>query len=304
MTDISFHSSTIEGVNAKYADTIAFLEEGIQTQHLSLTDATILRNHYNTIRMILEGTHFPEQPGDVCVSEYDIRCIHACISDGLLRERHMQGRLRHTGVEITGSRYIPLSNPVTIELHFKEIIVKANRIKDPWEKSFFLMAHLPYLQPFTDCNKRTARLACNIPLLSNGAMPISWIDVDKTEYADATMSLYEHNSCFGLGELYCQAYERSVERFELNYKSREPDRVEILYAKEISQTIKMAIVENTDDHIPANVLPEHRAAFVKVTDEILEAIKENEMVAGPYRIAQNEVQRWRNSKADENQPKE
>lgn len=48
-------------------------------------------------------------------------------------------------------------------MHF--LADKANQIGDPFgEQSFFMM--VPYLQPFADINKRTARLASNLPLFS------------------------------------------------------------------------------------------------------------------------------------------
>ncbi len=39
---------------------------------------------------------------------------------------------------------------------------RVNRIDDPFEQSFFVVVHLPYLQPFADINKRTSRLAANL----------------------------------------------------------------------------------------------------------------------------------------------
>lgn len=299
MADISFHSSVIEGANLKYADTIAFLEDGIEMDNLSVTDAVILRNHYATIRWMIDGINFPPKPGDVGVSEYDIRCLHAQLSDGLLKDRRLQGRLRFEGVEINGSRYIPLSNPSAIEGQFHKILDKANQIHDPWEKSFFLLVHLPYLQPFQDCNKRTARLACNIPLLSGGALPIAWTDTDGGDFSREIISIYEHNSYFGLAEIYCQAYERSTERFDLRFKNRQPERIEVTYAKEISQAIRAAILDGNSDIIPASVAPESKSAFAIVTHEILDAIKSNPMVAGPYRIPQSEVEKWISSDDDQ-----
>ncbi len=34
---------------------------------------------------------------------------------------------------------------------------KLQRINDPFEQAFFVMVHLPYLQPFEDVNKRVSR---------------------------------------------------------------------------------------------------------------------------------------------------
>jgi hypothetical protein len=49
-------------------------------------------------------------------------------------------------------------------------------IADPFEQSFFLMVQLPYLQPFVDVNKRTSRLAANIPFIRDNLVPLSFIE--------------------------------------------------------------------------------------------------------------------------------
>ncbi|WAH61865.1 Fic family protein (plasmid) [Pseudomonas silvicola] len=47
---------------------------------------------------------------------------------------------------------------------FDIIIKKARLINNPVESAFFLWVNIAYLQPFEDGNKRTSRLAANIPL--------------------------------------------------------------------------------------------------------------------------------------------
>ena len=61
--------------------------------------------------------------------------------------------------------YHPLVIPNQILECFEQIIDTAKAIKDPFEQAFFLMVHLPYLQPFEDVNKRVSRLVANIPLI-------------------------------------------------------------------------------------------------------------------------------------------
>jgi hypothetical protein len=63
----------------------------------------------------------------------------------------------------------------------------AAEIDDPFEQAFFLMVHLPYLQPFEDVNKRTSRLAANIPLIRRNLCPLYFIDVSQQAYVDARL---------------------------------------------------------------------------------------------------------------------
>jgi Fic family protein len=64
------------------------------------------------------------------------------------------GRLRRRPVNIGGSVYTPPAIPQVIEECFSKILQKASAIGDPFERAFFIMVQLPYLQPFEDVNKR------------------------------------------------------------------------------------------------------------------------------------------------------
>jgi Fic family protein len=65
-------------------------------------------------------------------------------------------------VEIGKSVYWRLSAPRQIDEALDLLLAKANQIVDPFGQSFFMMVHVPYLQPFADINKRTSRLAANL----------------------------------------------------------------------------------------------------------------------------------------------
>ena len=77
------------------------------------------------------------------------------------------------------SVYLPIAMPQRIEELFGIVMSMAAEIADPFEQSFFLMVHLPYLQPFEDVNKRVSRLAANIPLIQHNLCPLSFIDVPQ-----------------------------------------------------------------------------------------------------------------------------
>lgn len=293
MTDISFNSSRLEGIRANYADTISFLEDGIQSNTMSPHDAVILRNHYHTIETVLAGISFPPEENDIGFSEYDIRTIHSQISDGLLQDRKMQGRLRSTPIQISHSHFIPVSIGGLISKLFTTILEKARAIKNPFEQSVFISIHLPYLQPFIDCNKRTSRIAANIPMLRAGIIPFSWAETHPETYNEAMLAIYEFNEFRPFTEIFSEAYARSSERFEILLNSREPSRVEILFAKEISEAIRNHIVEGMDIAAPLSAPPGYAHAFERIVTGILEDIIDNEMVAAPYRIPRKTLAMWR-----------
>jgi Fic family protein len=291
MADFTHNSSAFEGVDIKYADTIGFLEENIESRNMSALDAVILRNHYNAIRFIIENTHYPHVPGDVVVSEYDCRNIHSQLSDGLLADRRMQGKLRHTSVEIRDSCYIPTGQPDIIKKEFAMMFAKAEMIRDPYEQALFLLVHLPYLQPFEDCNKRTSRLVCSIPLLSNGILPVSWAEVAPRDYTNSLLCIYEQKSTYGIADVFVEACKRSFERFEISMKNRQPTRLEVTHAKQIGEAIRNRIMHD-DPTLPREVGPMQVTAFEVLVEDILSSIRENDMVAAPYRIKPGAVAEW------------
>lgn len=291
MADLTHNSSAFEGVDIKYADTISFLEENIESRHMSPIDAVILRNHYNAILFIIENTHYPPQPEDIVVSEYDTRNIHAYLSDGLLNDRRKQGRLRNEHVEIRDSAYIPTDIPAVIAAEFRELMNKAAAITCPYEASFFLLVHIPYLQPFEDCNKRTARLICNIPLLSNGILPISWSEVNQRDYTDSLLCVYEQNSTYGLGEVFVDAFRRSYERFDIAINQRQPSRLEVSHAPQIKDAIRRRVLHN-DANLPRGIEAIHIEEFEAIVADFLEGIRQNEMVGAPYRLKPDDIRNW------------
>ncbi len=291
MTDLSHHSALLEGVRANYIDTINLLEENIQARHLSEEDAVILRNLYNAARVLVMASGYPPDPRDFRVCETDICQIHALVSDGLLKDRREQGRLRYAPVEIQYSQYVPPAIPDQIRAAFRLMVDKASAIDDPYEQSFFLSAHLPYLQPFSDCNKRTARVACNIPLLNKGVLPISWREVTPRDYHDALLCLYEKQSFYGMTQIFTEAYLRSVERFDIEQRQRRPSRLEVTYAREIEQVIRRRVLDGDESFRPS--MPEEHWPYIKgYIESVLESAAENDMVLVPYRINYDQWCSW------------
>ena len=80
-------------------------------------------------------------------------------------------------------------------------------------QDFFLMAQLPYLQPFEDVNKRVSRVGANISLIKQNLCPLSFIDVPERAYVEGTLGVYELNEVDLLRDVFVWAYERSCQRY-------------------------------------------------------------------------------------------
>ena len=100
------------------------------------------------------------------------------------------------------------------------------------------MVQLPYLQPFVDVNKRTSRLAANIPLIKKNLVPLSFIDVPEQAYVDGLMGVYEINRVELLSDVFAWAYERSSLRYKtLRDSIPEPDPFRLKYRNALIDVI-------------------------------------------------------------------
>jgi hypothetical protein len=108
------------------------------------------------------------------------------------------------------------------------------------------MVHLPYLQPFEDVNKRTSRLAANIPLIRHNLCPLSFIDVPQAAYVDAMMGVYELNRVELLRDVFVWAYERSCQQYAaVKQNLVPPDIFRLRYRQALSDVVA-AIVQNDE----------------------------------------------------------
>ena len=126
-----------------------------------------------------------------------------------------EGQLRVRSVFISGTVFVPLSIPQKIDELFSAMLDNAHAIADPFEQAFFVMVHLPYLQPFVDVNKRTSRLAANISLIKANLCPLSFIDVPERAYVEGTLAIYELNRIELLRDVFMWAYERSSQQYRV-----------------------------------------------------------------------------------------
>jgi len=160
-------------------------------------------------------------------------------------------------VEISGSVYIPLAVPVLIQEIFEQLLATAQEILDPFEQAFFLLVHLPYLQPFTDVNKRTSRLVANLPLLKANVQPLSFMEVPREAYTLATLAVYEVKKIEALRDVFLLAYRCSAERYRtLRRAMPEPDPFRLRYREHLRTFVR----DMVQDLVQPEDLP-HRFAL-------------------------------------------
>jgi hypothetical protein len=229
-----------------------------------------------------------------------VLAIHAALSENLLGDPRDEGRLRERPVSITGTSYTPSGIPQVIEESFDRLLATARAIRDPFEASFFMMVHLPYLQPFADVNKRTSRLAANLPLVAGNLCPLSFVDVPESAYTEGTLAVYEERRVELLRDVYEFAYARSSAQYRVIRDSlAEPDPVRLKYRIEIAGIVRNMVAAMQP---PREELARWHAQELGVAAEdwrdvaeraLAQLINLNVGSAGRYRIRPGEFEAWR-----------
>lgn len=266
LIDLSWASSQLEGNTYSRLDTARLIEFGQVAEGKDALETQMILNHKQAIEFLV---HAPEP---ATVSPDTIVALHALLSDGLMAEPAMCGRIRRRAVEIGGSVYAPVALPQRLEELFGIVVSMAAEIEDPFEQAFFLMVHLPYLQPFEDVNKRTSRLAANIPFIRHNLCPLSFIDVPQQAYVDAMLGVYELNRMELLRDVFVWAYERSCQQYvAVQQNLVPPDILRLRYRQALGEVIAAMVrggatinEANVLALLPSHVQPEDRAHFTQL----------------------------------------
>jgi Fic family protein len=299
LIDLSWASSRLEGNTYDRLDTERLIEFGEKAEGKDAQEAQMILNHKAAIEMLLENIN------EVGFNSYTILNLHGILSEGLLNDPDASGRLRLRPVDIGQSTYKPFAVPQLIEALFREILEKANRIKDPFEQSFFALVHLPYLQPFDDVNKRVSRLAANIPLLKDNFCPLTFLGVPRDTYINAMLGVYEMTRVELLSDVFIWAYERSAREYLAVRESfSDPDPVRLRYAKQIHNLVggivrtRNANALSVVDSIAEQQIPEqHRTSFTQIVMDDLRRLHEG--VLARYGLRPAEFDDWRKFLADQ-----
>jgi fido (protein-threonine AMPylation protein) len=277
LIDLSWNSSRLEGNTYSLLETERLLDQGTQAKGKDLQETQMLLNHKAAIEFLISSAE------EIGVTRYTILNVHTLLSDNLLPDPAACGRLRHVPVGIEKSVYLPLSIPQVIEECFDLILQKSHAIENPFEQAFFLMVHLPYLQPFDDVNKRTSRLAANIPFIRHNLCPLSFIDVPQEEYINGLLGVYEFNRIELLRDVFEWAYERSAQLYSVHRQTLgQPDPLRLQYRDSIREAVKAVVLSGLNKGQAAEAIrtwsqeikPADRERWIEVIERELLSLHE------------------------------
>jgi hypothetical protein len=294
LIDLSWNSSRLEGNTYSLLDTQRLLELGESAEGKSLEEAQMIINHKDAIEFLVDlGEELDFKP-------YIMLNLHALLAENLMKEQASLGRLRSMPVGIFQSAYTPLSIPQLIAAQFELILKKVVEIKNPFEQAFFMMVHLPYLQPFDDVNKRTSRLAANIPLIKNNLSPISFVEVPNKVYTHGILGVYELNQVDLLKDVFMWAYEKSAIRYAaIRQTISEPDPFRTKYRDDIKKLIMKIVSGNLSPKEGANLIlsmannlpKEDREKFREMVEGDLLLLNEGNFAR--FRVSLSEFRAWK-----------
>ncbi len=234
LIDLSWYSSRLEGNRKSLLDTRALFEKG--RSESDDRDAIMLLNHKEAIEFMVDAV-----PTDG-ISVPIVRNLQSVLMRDLLLDPADLGAIRQKIVNIQDTVYVPSQVPSLLEETLEKIVGKARLIRNPVEAAFFLWVHLAYLQPFVDGNKRTSRLAANMPLMLANCSPLSFIDVGQSDYALAMLGVYERLDTTVAVELFEWTYRRSVAKYQAVVEAMGvPDPLRVRYREQLGEAIRQIV---------------------------------------------------------------
>lgn len=297
LIDLSWASSHLEGNTYTRLDTVELIEFGKVAKGKATLETQMILNHKSAIELLVENID------SVGFNRYTLLNLHSTLSENLLPNSADEGRIRQHGVEIGQSVYHPLASPQQLDEALDQVLIKATAIEDPFEQSFFIMVHIPYLQPFADINKRTSRLAANLPLFRANLCPLTFLDVPEQAYSRATLGLYELTRVELLRDLYVWAYERSAQEYlAIRQELAEPDPLRLAWRGLIKKIIKDVVTAPELNPLP---IIEHQVASNVPKSEqdsvqalIIEELRRlHEGVLARYGLRLSEFSTWKAAQA-------
>ena len=202
--DLSWKSSQIEGNTYSLLETERLLKEKETAQGKTKEEAVMLLNHKDALDFILDCPDYLKE-----LSVRRIEDIHSILT----KELAVDSGIRKRRVGITGTNYRPLDNELQIREALEDTCRLINGKEDIFEKALLALVLLSYIQPFTDGNKRTARISSNAVLMAWGYCPLSFRTVDSIDYKKAMLMFYEQNNIAAFKQIFIEQYEFAVKNY-------------------------------------------------------------------------------------------
>ena len=202
--DLSWKSSQIEGNTYSLLETERLLKDKETAAGKTKDEATMLLNHKDALDFIIKN---PNYINPLTISS--IEDIHSI----LVKELDISRSIRSRRVGISGTNYKPLDNEFQIKEAVESMCTLINSKKNVFEKALLSLVLISYIQPFSDGNKRTARIISNAILMNNHYCPISFRTIDSIDYKKAMLIFYEQTNINPFKNVFIGQFEFAVNTY-------------------------------------------------------------------------------------------
>jgi DNA-binding transcriptional ArsR family regulator/fido (protein-threonine AMPylation protein) len=285
LIDLSWSSSHLEGNRMTRLDTEELFRSGATAGD---RDAVMLLNHKQAIEFMVENVPLQGLRMNI------VSNLHAVLMQDLLEDDAALGAIRQKVVRISDTVYTPAHMPQLLREVLERVLAKAAQVNNPLEAAFFLWVNLAYLQPFEDGNKRVSRLAANIPLMLFNCAPLSFLDVDLNDYADAMLGVYEFHDMSAAADLFAWTYRRSCAKYEVVLQAMGvPDPVRVQFRPQLTEAICQVV---QDRKTVTEVLAD--MGLPRAQEELFEPLLRRELTllqehnCGRFRLGPRALQSW------------
>ena len=200
--DFIHTSALIEGNTYDKLDTQALIEYGRTAGGKKYSDAKMILNLRDAYEIFISK--------DLKVSKETLKDLHYILSAEMIPEER-RATPRDSEVTILGCNYIPLATKEKLDDELNYLCKVAENIENPFNKALYIHNNLAYLQYFTDCNKRTARLMLNVVLKETSNMIYIPDEESVKEYLKAIVSYYETGNHTLFKKYFINSYKKVIE---------------------------------------------------------------------------------------------
>lgn len=199
----TYNSNSIEGNTLTLQETKMVIEDGFTIKGKSLREHFEVVNHQEAIEFVESLAS-----NEYLLNKLDILSVHHLVLQKI--EKDFSGKLRTSGVRISGANFVP-PNVLKVEEFVEELIHFANSSDiDILIKSAIFHHRFVWIHPFFDGNGRTARLLLNLILMKSGFPPAIILKNDRKKYYDA-LNQANNQDYSKLLLLILQAVERTLD---------------------------------------------------------------------------------------------
>jgi len=202
--DLSWKSSQIEGNTYSLLETERLLKDKETAAGKTKDEATMLLNHKDALDFIIGNPTY--------INPLTVSCIED-IHSILVQDLDISRNIRSRRVGISGTNYKPLDNEFQIKEALESMCSLINSKKDVFEKALLPLVLISYIQPFSDGNKRTARIISNAILMNHHFCPISFRTIDSIEYKKAMLVFYEQTNINPFKNVFIGQFEFAVNTY-------------------------------------------------------------------------------------------